>query len=284
MKNPVFKAQVEALFEKTSFGQNPHAIAAANPDLQGQIHRGLALERGAHDVAAGGEKILRGGANLAEKVLTSGSGLGARALGGVSDFVLAHPKAAIGTAMLAPILSKAFSQSQNRYQDELMNAYHDPTRVITASLADFLEKKASSAGNVPFSLGTELLKGFAGGAAGSLVALLAGTIGHSAGNIKNVLINDPKRRTLLENLFQTDSVIKDAISRHSESKNMLLEAYGTMTKFAPTLSMDINATRSFLREAVMGGSGVNYATIKTLVDTEKAIAESKPKFSGGKHP
>lgn len=283
MKNSVFKAQVEALFEKNALGQDPHAVAAANPELRGQIHRGLALERGAHDVAAGGEKILRGGANLAEKVLTGGSGLGARALGGVSNFVMAHPKAAIGTAMLAPILSKAFGQSQNRYQDELMNAYRDPTRVITASLDDFLEKKAASGGNVPFSMGTELLKGLAGGAAGSLVALLAGSIGNSAGNIKNILVNDPKRRALLENLFKTDPVIKDALTRHADSKGMLLEAYGTMTKFAPTLSLDINATRSFLREAVMGGSGVNYATIKNLVDTEKSISESKPKFGGGKH-
>jgi len=282
VKNPVFKAQVEALFEKTSFGQDPYAVADANPDLKGPIRRGLALERGAHAAAAGGEKILRGGANVAEKLLSGGSALGGRALGGISNLVMEHPRAAIGTALLAPILSKAFGQSQHRYQDELMNAYRDPTRVITASLDTFLEKKAAAAGSAPISFGQEMLKGLATGAAGSLVALLAGTVGGSLSNLKNILSSDPKRRALLENLFKTDPVIKDALTRHPESKNMLLESYGTMTKFAPTLSLDINATRSFLREAVMGGSGVNYATIKNLVDTEKSISESKPTFGGGK--
>jgi hypothetical protein len=283
MKNPFFRASVLALFEKSAFGQNPLAVASAHPELRSQIHRGLALGQGANDIAAGGEKILRGGANLAESVLTGGSSLGGKALGGISDFVMRHPKAAIGTAALAPILSKAFDQSQHHHQDELMNAYQDPSRVITASLDDFLEKKAAAAGSAPFSMGAELLKGLAGGAAGSLVALLAGTLGHSASNIKNIVVNDPKRRALLENLFKADPVIKDALARHPDSKGMLLEAYGTMTKFAPTLSMDINAARSFLREAVIGGAGVNYATIKNLVDTEKSISEAKPRFGGGKH-
>jgi hypothetical protein len=281
VKNPVFKAQVDALFAKTALA-NPHTVAAATPAVSGQINRGLGLERGLSDLASASDQLIHGGAGLAEKVLTGGSGIGGRALGHVSDFVMAHPKAAIGTAMLAPILGSAFSQSQHRYQDELMHAYRDPSRVITASLEDFLEEKAAAASSAPFSMGTELLKGLATGAATGLVGLLAHTLGNTFSNSQNILVNEPKRRALLENLFKTDPVIKDALARHPDSKNMLLESYGTMTKFAPTLSLDINATRSILREAVLGGSGLNYATLKNLVDTERSIADAKPKF-GGKH-
>lgn len=283
MKNPIFKAHVAALFEKKSFSQDPLAVAAAHPELRSGIHRGLGLERGFSDVAAGGDKLLRGGGWLAEKALTGGSDLGGRALGGVSDAIMNNPRAAATAALLLPTLGKAFTQSQRHNQDELMNAYHDPSRVITASLEDFLEKKAASAGSAPFSIGTEILKGLVGGATGSLVALLGHTLGSSVANAKNSLFNEPRRKQLLENLFKSDPVIKDALTRHPDSQGMLLESYGTMTKFAPHLSLDINAVRSFLREAVLGGAGVNYATIKNLVDTEKSISESKPSFGGGKH-
>jgi hypothetical protein len=106
------------------------------------------------------------------------------------------------------------------------------------------------------------------------------TVASHFSSSKNILVDDPKRKALLETLFRSDPVLKDSLARHAESKTMLLEAYGTMTRFAPTLSMDINAVRSFLREAVLGGSGVNYATIKNLVDTEKSISESKPRYGG----
>jgi 4-diphosphocytidyl-2C-methyl-D-erythritol kinase len=47
-----------------------------------------------------------------------------------------------------------------------------------------------------------------------------------------------------------------------------------MVKFAPTLSKDINAVRSFLREAVMSGSGPSYVTIRSLSDAETAARKA----------
>lgn len=284
MKNPVFKAQVTALFEKTSFGLDPHEVAAKAPNVANSIRRGLGIERGFHDFAAGTDRLLSGAGSLASKVLTGGSGLGAKALGGVSKFIQAHPKAAIGTAVMAPILYNAFSQSQRRSENELMNAYRDPDRVITASLEQFLEKKAaafSSTPNAP-SLATEILKGFGGAIGGTVAAAIAQNIGSSFMKARSASVDEPKRRALLEQLFKTDSVLRDALARHPDTKTLLLEAFGTMVRFAPTLSLDINAVRSFLREAVLGGSGVNYATIKNLVDTERSVADSKQRF-GGKH-
>lgn len=280
MKNPIFKAQVDALFEKKALLQNPADVAAASPQHGKAIQRGMALEKGFADAARGGERLLNSAGGLAERVLTTGTnpnGLLSRGVGGLSKLIQNNPKAAIGTAAMLPILSTAFGQSQQRYQDELMHAYNDPSRVITASLEDFLEKKAAAPS---FSIGNEVLKGLVGGLTTGAVSGFLGLAGSRLSNIKNTLMHEPRRKALLENLMASDSILKDAITRHPESKNMILEAYGTMVRFAPSLSLDINAVRSFLREAVLGGSGVNYATIKNIVDTEKSITgNSKP---GGK--
>jgi hypothetical protein len=281
VKNPVFKSQVAAAFEKLAFGRDPSAVAAAvSPELREHILRGLSLEKGMAGAARTSDRLLYGTGNLAEKALTSGSELGAQGLGHASNFIMKHPVGAMGTAALAPILLKSFDKSQRRNERDLMTAYHDPSQEVLASLDEFLEKKAAAA--APFSVGQEVTKGLISSGVGLLTGMLAGTLGHSLSNMGNTLFKEPKRKALLDSLFKSDPVIKDALARHPDSQTMLLEAYGTMVKFAPHLSLDINATRSFLREAVLGGSGVNYATIKNLVDTEKSISESKPHF-GGKH-
>lgn len=280
MKNQIFKAQVAALFEKKAFLKDPADVAGASPNHGKAIQRGMALEKGFADAARGGERLLNSAGGLAERVLTTGTnpnGLLSRGVGGISRLIQNNPKAAIGTAAMLPILSQAFGQSQQRHQDELMHAYNDPSRVITASLEDFLEKKAAAPS---FSIGNEVLKGLVGGLTTGAVSGFLGLAGSRLSNIKNTLMHEPRRKALLENLMSSDSILKDAITRHPESKNMILEAYGTMVRFAPSLSLDINAVRSFLREAVLGGSGVNYATIKNIVDTEKSITGNSSKPGG----
>lgn len=48
----------------------------------------------------------------------------------------------------------------------------------------------------------------------------------------------------------------------------LTSAYSSMAKFAPTLAADPNAARSFLRNAVASGGGVDFNTLKLLAETE----------------
>lgn len=126
-----------------------------------------------------------------------------------------------------------------------------------------------------------LSKGIGSALGGSLVGLMAHGIGTGVDALRDHFMLDPKRKALVDTLVRTDPVLSDAVERHPDSKVLIRESYGTMERFAPTLSLDINAVRSFLREAVLGGSGVNYATIKNLVDTEKSIAEAKPRYGGG---
>lgn len=277
MKNEVFKAQVARLFEKVAL-HDPAAVAAASPGVGPAVNRGLGVEQTLRDAGGAAKNLLFGGARSAKGILTSGGDSTTKGLAGVSDFVQAHPKGALTAAALASILPGAFDQSQHRFENELMTAYRDPDSVHIASLDEFLEKKAAGLQDAGFM--SHMMQGTGKALGTGVVTALLGSLGHHLSNTKNVMFDEPKRKALLDQLFRTDPVIKDALARHPDSKTMLMEAYGTMAKFAPTLSMDINAARSFLREAVLGGSGVNYASIKNLVDTERAIADSKPKYGG----
>jgi hypothetical protein len=77
--------------------------------------------------------------------------------------------------------------------------------------------------------------------------------------------DEAARRAILGDLRQSDSVLSAADDK------VLMGAYHTMSRFAPVLSTDSNAVRSFLRQAVMSGSGPDYMSIKLLADAERAV-------------
>ena len=79
------------------------------------------------------------------------------------------------------------------------------------------------------------------------------------------------REAIIGELKRTDSVLAGA------DDSTLMEAYHTMTRFAPVLSTDKNAVRSFLRQAVMSGSGPDYMSIKLLADSERAVTGGNDK-------
>jgi hypothetical protein len=296
VKNPFFKAHVAALFEKTALGQDPHAVLAKMPhEDSGDLRRGLALLEGAHGVAGATKDVAHAGYKGLSRFLSPPSaegGMLSKGLGHAGDFFAKHPavaRTAIGAAALAPILGNALDASQKNHEAELMNAYADPSRAITASLDEFLEKKAElyvltkhAVAAKSFSAGNSMMEGLSKGlgsaVGGSVAALLFQAIGSGISSLHGAVSGDPKRKAMVDQILRSDPVLSDAIQRHPESKRMVEESYSTMVRFAPTLSMDINAVRSFLREAVLGGSGVNYATIKNLVDTERSISDAKPQY------
>jgi hypothetical protein len=77
--------------------------------------------------------------------------------------------------------------------------------------------------------------------------------------------DESARHAILGDLKQSDPVLSAADDR------TLMEAYHTMARFAPTLSTDKNAVRSFLRQAVMSGSGPDYMSIKLIADSERSV-------------
>lgn len=103
-----------------------------------------------------------------------------------------------------------------------------------------------------------------GEAAGNLLADIADKAVSAAGNA----MDNGVRNEILEKLRTSDPVLS------GRSDEELMDAFHTMVKFAPTLSKDINAVRSFLREAVMSGSGPSYVTIRGLSDAETAARKA----------
>jgi hypothetical protein len=77
------------------------------------------------------------------------------------------------------------------------------------------------------------------------------------------------REAILKQLKKEDPVLGNADDK------TLMEAFHTMQRFAPTLSTDKNAVRSFLRSAVMSGAGVDFHTIKLLGDAERSVTGEK---------
>jgi hypothetical protein len=104
---------------------------------------------------------------------------------------------------------------------------------------------------------------------GTMGAGLLRDIANKAMSVAGNIGNESARTAILQQLRREDSVIHDADDK------TLMEAYHTMTRFAPVLSTDKNAVRSFLRQAVMSGNGPDYMTIKLLADSERAVTGDK---------
>lgn len=81
-----------------------------------------------------------------------------------------------------------------------------------------------------------------------------------------------KQRLTLEpehNAAFTAAKTDDVIAKADTS--LVHSSFATMKRFAPNLAADPNAVRSFLREAVIYGTGPSYATLKNLADAEKSV-------------
>ncbi len=224
----------------------------------------------------------RGAAAAAEQVLKPAPGIGsaaAKAFKYVSESpTLAMPLTA--AVLAAPyFMSKAKDEHEKRLE-EYNKMIQQPGRISIASevtLNSFFEKTAqrppivyiNGSGGAPrFDRPHDKLLEGIGKAVGERVT----DLGISAiGGAVSSIFSSFGRRKLLENLLETDTVLADAVRRNPAMRTTLVEAFGTMLRFAPSLTDDVNAVRSFLREVVLGGGHVNYAVIKHLVDTQKAM-------------
>lgn len=300
--NPLFKQHLSELFDKLAALQQPMQVAA---DLRASGKRALPdqIQRGQNiiDAATSGAKAVSragsGGSSITARIFAPATAEGhalAKELGRAGTY-LTHPARlplTAGSLVMAPILADAFHETQQRREDDLMNLQMNPMHKLS-SLDLFLEKKAAARarmpstpqtppktlGNLHSSIGGHLHDSFAGGVGqgigGGIANAILGVLGGGFHSLHDALIVDPKRKALFESVVRSDPVIHDAITRMPDADKTLAEAFQTMVRFAPSLSLDVNAVRSFLREAVIGGAaGVNYATIKTLIETEKGLHSS----------
>lgn len=108
--------------------------------------------------------------------------------------------------------------------------------------------------------------------ADKLVGLTSDVITKGYESLKDTLQTSPVRKMIFTALKKEDPTIADA------PNSALLEAYHTMAKVAPTLSTDKNAVKSFLREAIVSGGGVDYNTIRGVAEAEAAVNKVRGKL------
>ncbi len=130
---------------------------------------------------------------------------------------------------------------------------------LFAPTPGFMERK-----DVPAVLGQQAIQSIGKGVSDAGVSLLKDMASKAMSAIAHAGDN-AARQAILQQLRMEDPVLAEADDK------LLMESYHTMVRFAPTLSTDKNAVRTFLREAVMTGVGPNFATIKMLGETERTI-------------
>ena len=276
---------IEQLFEKLAWPYDPAQVAQAMGRKGALIHRGQRIVDAAGRVGSVGAQAAGAAGRGLERALAPATAEGTALAGELQQVgagLMRRPSrlhAIVGAAALAPILADGLHRTQQKREDELMDLRMTPERgfekLSHANLDNFLAKKASARemllpaiqGQMSNSFTEGIGKGIGGGVANAIIGALRGTVGSAYDH----LIVDPKRQKLFESVTRSDPVVSDAVSRNPHAAKTLAEAYQTMVRFAPSLSLYVNAVRSFLREAVVGGAaGVNYATIKSLIETEKA--------------
>jgi hypothetical protein len=218
------------------------------------------------------EAALATAASLGDYVLTPATKAGPvvdrglRALMSRTD--IAVP--ALGAALVAPTIIDAAKNQYYQHLEETNKMVNEPGSVRIAheiTLNEFMLKVAAKPGE---SLGSLMTSGVSKGLGESFGKGLVERLFTSAGSAIGKILDTPARKEIMNRLMTSDPIISDAVKRNPQMQRQLLEAFGTMIKFAPSLTTDINAVRSFLREVVLGGGNVNYAVVKNLIDTEKS--------------
>lgn len=111
---------------------------------------------------------------------------------------------------------------------------------------------------------------FGKGIGSAMAEMATGMFSGGVNRAQDAIFGSQQRKAILAKLMQQDPVISRA------DPEIILKAYHTMKRFAPTLSTDINAVQSFLREAAVHDGTINYNTLGALskaeADAQKAIA------------
>jgi len=111
-------------------------------------------------------------------------------------------------------------------------------------------------------------KSLASGSATELLGLTKDVVSKNYENVKT-LFTSPARKELFEEIRRETPELKNV------PLTKLQEAYHTMVKFAPTLAQDKNAVKSFLTQAAVSATGIDYNAIRGIAEAERAINNAK---------
>ncbi len=122
------------------------------------------------------------------------------------------------------------------------------------------------------AVGGALAQGIGSQAAKEGVSGLRRLVGSAFQAIKDMFFDEPKRQAMLQQIIQTDPVVK---TFDRENPGQAAAAFQTMSNFAPTLSSDPNITTAFLRNAAMSGGTMDHQMVKGLAEAETQVQRAK---------
>lgn len=230
----------------------------------------------------------RGGAKALNAIDVFGKGNGWRARNGLPVLQLS-PDTWLRGAIIVPNVVKNFDTTSTAINNELTRAYLQGASKISslsAGVATTSMDTIKNAGDAPREKGVRRMEKTANvGLLGTLADSYSGSIGkglammslaggmRASGAFKARAVAG-NQAEVLRKVLSEDSVIREAVERDMALRPKIIEGYETLKRFAPSLAGDVNAVRSFLREVVLSGGGVNFATVKTLIDTQRAHVDA----------
>ena len=115
----------------------------------------------------------------------------------------------------------------------------------------------------------KFIESASGRMAENATSLLADMTSKAVSGLTDAMVDAPARKALMNQLRDEDEIIGQM------PEQQILDAYHSISKFAPTLSKDKNAVRSALRMAAQSEGGLSYHTIKGLADAEASVTRAK---------
>lgn len=172
------------------------------------------------------------------------------------------------------LMHKMMKTSQNKYSScPEMNKF--AAKKITLAVRSSLTKIAEPAEFLSglTNIGLEgVARGAGSAAAKEGVGGLRSMLGAAFQAIKDTFFVEPKRQQMAKKIIETDPTVR---TQEREQPGTVLQAYKTMSRFAPTLSTDPNIATSFMRNAAMSGGALDYQVVKGLADAEAAVQRAK---------
>jgi len=215
---------------------------------------------------------------------------------GVPRWLLQHPKTtlALGAYTIPEIRNFADSGNWQHNARDLMarrrqdlstpmtdlTKHDEPQLTVTASYDLFALAKTAVEGG--FDPRTALANGIGTGFQGGIGAGIGNTVADLfikkpynaiADVLQKTFVTRPRQARIFNQVVDEDPEL-------SGQRDLASSVHGTIKKFAPTLSEDPNALRSYLRQAVALGGAVDPMTIKALSEAEKTYQQSRGKAVG----
>lgn len=245
----------------------PLAVGAMLPGIAHKaVERARSSERELEDARLGKHAAFGPPASHQASRPTGGSG-------GMFDFRRYNPNTSPFSDMVSNAFNTAGQRAQGGLADSVKGLAASPLEGVAQGVSGGIGEKIKrmmlgrefGERKDPFHMGAGAAIQTFGKEMGTTGANLLRDIANKAMESIGHAGDAAAREAILANLKRTDSVLATADDK------VLMEAYHTMTRFAPVLSTDKNAVRSFLRQAVMSGSGPDYMSIKLISETERAV-------------